>query len=280
VRETARQFLQAKDCTSFRLFVTAPQRAQPKNPKDFVPAREASETSGPEKEDARGTARTIRRPPSDTFEQDERLKAASRRERPGMRPTLFGDRLEWLMLACDSGMRPGEQTMLEFLDIDLVHGFILVQAKPDLGFHIKNYQDPYIPLAPESKVAVDMMRARRRSGKLKSPTGKAVDVDFVFHRPDGSCWGDLADSMDALFVAVGLNAQGTKRRDRITLHSLRHTFAAGPQEYRDHREVLPSWGKRHEAVLCRSGEGNERRFCNHSCNYAHFKRRRAFPGSD
>jgi hypothetical protein len=33
--------------------------------------------------------------------------------------------------------------------------------------------------------------------------------------------------MDALFVAAGLNPKGTKRRDRITLHSLRHTFASG-----------------------------------------------------
>jgi hypothetical protein len=30
------------------------------------------------------------------------------------RTTRFGDRLEWLMLACNSGLRPGEQCMLEF----------------------------------------------------------------------------------------------------------------------------------------------------------------------
>src|SRR5207247_310423 len=117
-------------------------------------------------------------------------------------------------------------TMLEFSDIDPVHGFIHVQAKPDLGFHIKNYQDRYIPLAPEAKQAVEIMRARRKPSKLKVQAGRTVDVDFIFHRPDGSFWGDLADSMDALFVEAGLNADGTKRRDRITLHSLRHTFAS------------------------------------------------------
>jgi Phage integrase family len=53
-----------------------------------------------------------------------------------------------------------------------------------------------------------------------------LNVDFVFHRPDGSSWGDLAESMDRLFESVGLNAPGMKQRDRITLHSLRHTFAS------------------------------------------------------
>ena len=32
--------------------------------------------------------------------------------------------------------------------------------------------------------------------------------------------------MDRLFADTGLNAEGTRRRDRITLHSLRHTFAS------------------------------------------------------
>jgi len=41
-----------------------------------------------------------------------------------------------------------------------------------------------------------------------------------------SPWGDLGDSMERLFVDSGLNAKRTKRRDRITLHSLRHTFAS------------------------------------------------------
>ena len=38
--------------------------------------------------------------------------------------------------------------------------------------------------------------------------------------------GVTADSMDRLFADTGLNAKGTRRRDRITLHSLRHTFAS------------------------------------------------------
>jgi integrase len=53
-----------------------------------------------------------------------------------------------------------------------------------------------------------------------------VTEDFIFHRPDGSPWGDIADSMDKLFADASLNGSGTKRRDRIALHSLRHTFAS------------------------------------------------------
>ena len=130
------------------------------------------------------------------------------------------------MLACNSGLRPGEQAVLEFSDVDLVHGFIHVQAKPDLGFHIKNYQDRYIPLALEARAAVEAMLAHRKPCNVYLSDGDPVDGDFIFHRPDGSPWGDIADSMDRLFADTGLNVKGTRRRDRITLHSLRHTFAS------------------------------------------------------
>jgi len=49
-----------------------------------------------------------------TFEEYERLKARAREKRPGERPTLFCNRIEWLMLPCNTGLRPGEQAMLEF----------------------------------------------------------------------------------------------------------------------------------------------------------------------
>ena len=159
------------------------------------------------------------------FEEYERLKACAMEKRPGLRPSLFSNRIEWLLLACNSGLRPGEQAMLEFSDVDLVHGFIHVQPKPDLGFHIKNYQDRYIPLAPEARAAIEAMVAHRKQTTLHTNGGE-LTLDLVFHRPDGSPWGDIADSMDRLFANALLNGAGTKRRDRITLHSLRHTFAS------------------------------------------------------
>ena len=183
--------------------------------------------------EAGGAARRVKLLKSDsevhdaflTFEEYELLKARASAKRPGVRSTLFGNRIEWIMLACNSGLRPGEQAMLEFSDVDLVHGFIHVQPKPDLGFHIKNYQDRYIPLAPEAKAAIEAMLAHRKPRTLPTKGGE-VTGDFIFHRPDGSPWGDIADSMDKLFADASLNGSGTKRRDRITLHSLRHTFAS------------------------------------------------------
>lgn len=130
------------------------------------------------------------------------------------------------MVACNSGLRPGEQAMLEFPDIDLVHGFIHLQATPDLGFHLKNYQDRYIPLAPEARAAIESMRARRKPRRSTPAAETPSRLTSYFQRPDGNCWGDLADSMEALFADAGLNAKGTKRRNRITLHSLRYTFAS------------------------------------------------------
>src|SRR4030095_4251856 len=101
-----------------------------------------------------------------------------------------------------------EQTMLEFSDIDLVHGFIRVQGKPDLGFHIKNYQDRYIPLSPEARTAIEAMGASRKRSEVAIGDGRFLSVDFVFHRPDGSFWGDLAESMDRLFETAGINGPG------------------------------------------------------------------------
>ena len=71
-----------------------------------------------------------------------------------MRSTLFNDRWEWITLACNTGLRPGELRFLEFSDIDLQHGFVRIQSKPHIGFHVKNYQHRYIPLPPQAREAV------------------------------------------------------------------------------------------------------------------------------
>jgi hypothetical protein len=70
--------------------------------------------------------------------------------------------------------------MIQFADIDLDHGFLRVQSKPEIGFHVKNYQHRYIPLGPQARQAVEAQWLK-----------KHVDSDFVFHRPDGSPWGDI-----------------------------------------------------------------------------------------
>ena len=53
---------------------------------------------------------------------------------------------------------------------------------------------------------------------------KHSDSDFVFHRPDGSPWGDIGDSFNDLVVSAGL--QKDHRPERLTPHSLRHTYAS------------------------------------------------------
>jgi site-specific recombinase XerD len=48
--------------------------------------------------------------------------------------------------------------------------------------------------------------------------------DFVFHRPDGSTWSDIGDSIEDLVEAAGL--QKNEAPQRLTPHSFRHTFAS------------------------------------------------------
>ena len=63
--------------------------------------------------------------------------------------------------------------------MDLIHGLIHVQAKPDLGFHIKNYQDRYIPLASEARAGIAAMLAQRKPCKLLIG-GKTVNATSSF----------------------------------------------------------------------------------------------------
>src|SRR5262249_52808567 len=74
-------------------------------------------------------------------------------------------------------------------------------------------QHRYIPLAPWTREAVQVQFAK-----------KHADSDFVLHRPDGSPWGDIGDSIEELVVRAGL--QKKEAPERLTPHSLRHTFAS------------------------------------------------------
>jgi site-specific recombinase XerD len=148
-----------------------------------------------------------------TYQEYLTLVAKAKEERSGVRSTLFNDRWEWVVLACNTGMRPGEQRVLEFADIDLQHGFLRIQSKPGIGFHVKNYQHRYIPLTPGAREAVQAQFAKKHPAS-----------DFVFHRPDGSAWGDIGNSIDDLAVSADL--QRKEPPQRLTPHSLRHTFAS------------------------------------------------------
>jgi integrase len=60
--------------------------------------------------------------------------------------------------------------------------------------------------------------ALEKMAELKHPTS-----ELVFHRVDGSRWGDIAKSFDTLVDRAGLQR---KAPDNLTMHSLRHTFAS------------------------------------------------------
>lgn len=111
-----------------------------------------------------------------------------------------------------------------------------MQAKPDLGFHLKSYQDRYFRSILK-RAAVESMRppqarqdyAAGREGGRRWFRVPASGLRF---------WGDVADSMEALFVAAGLNPIGTKRRDRITLPSLQSWLAIAGLPVRRIQELL------------------------------------------
>jgi integrase len=92
-----------------------------------------------------------------------------------------------------TGMRPDEQSTLEFSDIDLVHGFLTIRRKPHFHFHPKNCQLHRVPIADPARMAIEKIAER-----------KHPDSELVFHRVDGSRWGDIAGSFDSLVDGAGL----------------------------------------------------------------------------
>ncbi len=149
-----------------------------------------------------------------TYDECLRLVTLAGEPRPehGVRTHQFNNWAEWLMLACHTGLRPGEQATLEFSDIDLTHGFLTVRRKPHLRFHPKNYQLRRVPLAEPAVMAIEKMARVKHDAS-----------DLLFHRADGSRWGDIAASFDSLVDRAGLQR---KAPDNLTMHSLRHTFAS------------------------------------------------------
>ena len=148
-----------------------------------------------------------------TYDECLRFVRTAGEPRPehGIRPHQFNNWPEWIMLACHTGLRPGEQATLEFSDVDLIR-FLTIRRKAHLRFHPKNYQIRRIPLADPARTAIENLL------HVKHPAS-----DLVFHRADGSRWGDIAASFDSLVDRAGLQR---KAPDNLTLHSLRHTFAS------------------------------------------------------
>ena len=101
---------------------------------------------------------------------------------------------EFLTVAVATGLRRAELLNLEFTDVDLQHRVLRVRNKPSLGFHVKNYQERYVPLTSETSDAI-----------LRLWATKHPSTEFVFHKSNGDRWQDLSEGLDALVRRAGLD---------------------------------------------------------------------------
>lgn len=108
---------------------------------------------------------------------------------PGER---FEDLAELVVIACHTGLRSAELLHLQFSDVNLERGMLSVRNKPQIGFHVKNYQERHIPLTAQAVAAFASTLAK------KHPVS-----DFVFHRSDGSKWQTVGASFEALIDRCG-----------------------------------------------------------------------------
>jgi integrase len=117
----------------------------------------------------------------------------------------------FLDVAVNTGLRRAELLSLEFTDTDFESRVLRIRNKPKLGFHVKNYQERYIPLTTDACEALLSLRA------AKSPL-----TEFVFHKSNGERWQDLSEGLDALVRRAKLD----RTSGPITLHTTRHTFGS------------------------------------------------------
>jgi integrase len=125
---------------------------------------------------------------------------------------MFTELDKFIIIGCHTGLRLSELLNLEFADVDFIRRILRVRNKPQLGFHVKNYQERHIPLSAEALEAVAALRLR-----------KHPDSDFVFHKSDGRRWTAIHDSFRSVVAQAGLKAEPPFN---VTPHTLRHTFGS------------------------------------------------------
>lgn len=87
-----------------------------------------------------------------------------------------------------------------------------MRNKPQIGFRIKNFQERHIPLTDAAlEVLIDLKRKQQPNS------------DFVFHKPDGSKWESVHVSFNGAVKASGIKSEYP---ERVTIHTLRHTFGS------------------------------------------------------
>jgi integrase len=112
------------------------------------------------------------------------------------------------LFSLQTGARAGEIFSLTWGDIDLFQGTALLRDT-------KSNKNRPLFLTDEVKA----MLARRRTAEAKS-------TDLVFPDRNGNKVVQISDSFSRAIDKLKLNEGITDRRDRVTFHSLRHTYAS------------------------------------------------------
>jgi len=111
-----------------------------------------------------------------------------------------------ILILLYTGLRRSELAFLEWKDIDFENELILIQSKPEFGFHPKSYKPRSIPMCDElRKLLLDLPQAGR----------------FIFD--DGN--NHPLHSPNAYYKMV-MRAYKKVGIEGATLHTLRHTFAS------------------------------------------------------
>jgi len=148
------------------------------------------------------------------------IKTLKELKNPGMREPRYFSRVEIdkildianpymknvILILINTGMRRSELVYLTWEDIDFTNKLVIVQSKPEAGFHPKSYKPRYIPMNPElEKVLMDLPQA----GRYVFDNGKGE----ILHAPN---------YYTVEFCRI-LKKAGIKGAN---LHALRHTFAS------------------------------------------------------
>lgn len=132
-------------------------------------------------------------------EADELTDAAKEQDR---------DLHDFIVISLNTGMRKGEIMRMEWQDVDLVHGIVIVRDGPK--------QKPGGIVHVNAEVCC-VLEAKK--GDRTRPSGK------VFPGVKGE-ERDISKSFAKLVEKLGFNDGVTDVRSRVVFHTLRHTFAS------------------------------------------------------
>jgi integrase len=152
-----------------------------------------------------GPAGKVKRPTTD----NKRLRYLSREEAPALLAeiaTMSSDVHDMALLSVHTGMRAGEIFSLTWADVDLAAG--VLQLKDTKS----NKNRP----AFMTEAVKAMLKARTKS----------APADLVFPGRNGKKIVQASDTFNRAVDKLELNKGITDRRQRVTFHTLRHTFAS------------------------------------------------------